>query len=114
MKVCNKITLVCNNVTFVFYFQFFRQDYCRYKKHLLDNLEESNDIDSCQLACQMSNDCNFFTFSKEEEVCILHLVELDNRICDIIHGPPVPSIQSCLDAGKIPWAKSSSKYLKLL
>merc|ERR1711997_693358 len=51
--------------------------------------------------------CNFFTFSKDEDVCILHQVDVKNRVCDIIHGPPSPDLQSCLDAGLVPWAQSS-------
>merc|ERR1711997_677568 len=51
--------------------------------------------------------CNFFTFSKDEDVCILHQVDVKNRVCDIIHGPPSPDLQSCLDDGLVPWAQSS-------
>ena len=51
-----------------FLFQFFRQDYCRYKYDFLDNLEHSNDIEICQRACQINPSCNFITFSKDEKV----------------------------------------------
>ena len=38
-------------------------------------------------------------------------MDVKNRICDIIHGPSTPSLQSCLDEGEIPWAQSSSMLL---
>ena len=99
-------------------FQWFRQTYCRYDDDLLDNLEHSQTISNCQKACQVNPLCNFFTFMKSEEVCVLHQVDLSRRACDLIHGPPSPGIQACLDEDKIPWARSSkgkpfenSKYL---
>ena len=97
----------------MFPFQYFRQDYCRYEKDFLDNLEHSHNIETCQRACQINPSCNFFTFSKDEDVCILHQVDVKNRVCDIIHGPPSPDLQSCLDNGLVPWAQSSSKFLVL-
>ena len=51
------------------------------------------------------------TFSMDEKVCILHQVDVEKRMCDIIHGPSTPSLQSCLDEGEIPWAQSSSMLL---
>jgi hypothetical protein len=86
---------------------YFRQDYCRYERDFLDNLEHSHDIESCQWACQVNPECNFFTFSTDENVCMLHRVDVRTRVCDIIHGPPTPTLQSCLDDGEIPWAASS-------
>ena len=62
---------------------------------------------TCQQACQFNPSCNFFTFSKDEEVCILHQVELEDRKCDLILGPPLPSLQGCLNQMQIPWANSS-------
>ena len=94
------------------FFQFFRQDYCRYEKDFLDNLEHSHDMDSCQWACQKNPMCNFFTFSKDKNVCMLHRVDIRKRVCDMIHGPPVPSLQSCLDDMEIPWALSSGEFEK--
>ena len=38
---------------------------------------------------------------------MLHRVDIRKRVCDMIHGPPVPSLQSCLDGMEIPWALSS-------
>ena len=78
---------------------------------MLDNLEHSYNIESCQWACQINPMCNFFTFSKDNNVCILHRMDVRHRKCDIIHGPPVPSLQSCLDDVAIPWASSSGKLL---
>ena len=76
---------------------------------MLDNLEHSNDIESCQWACQINPMCNFFTFAKDKSVCILHRADIRHRSCDIIHGPPMPSIQSCLNDMAIPWASSSGE-----
>ena len=95
--------------TIFLFLQYFRQDYCRYERDFLDNLEHSHDIESCQWACQVNPECNFFTFSTDENVCMLHRVDVRTRVCDIIHGPPTPTLQSCLDNGEIPWAASSSK-----
>ena len=60
----------------------------------------------CQTACQIHEDCNFFTFLKDEHVCKLHALDFDNRVCDIIHGLPTRTFQSCLDENKIPRAHS--------
>ena len=92
--------------------QWFRQAYCRYDDDLLDNLEHSRNISSCQKACQINPSCNFFTFVKSEEVCVLHQVDLSKRDCDLIHGPPFPSIKACLDEDKIPWALSAGKLFQ--
>ena len=78
---------------------------------MLDNLEHSNNIESCQWACQINPACNYFTFSKDKNVCILHRMDVRHRVCDIIHGPPVPSLQSCLNDNAIPWASSSGDNL---
>ena len=82
------------------------------EKDFLDNLEHSHDMDSCQWACQKNPMCNFFTFSKDKNVCMLHRVDIRKRVCDMIHGPPVPSLQSCLDEMEIPWALSSGEFSK--
>ena len=70
-------------------------------------------MDSCQWACQKNPMCNFFTFSKDKNVCMLHRVDIRKRVCDMIHGPPVPSLQSCLDDMEIPWALSSGEFSKI-
>ena len=95
-------------------FQWFRQAYCRYYDDLLDNLEHSRNISICQKACQINPSCNFFTFVKSEEVCVLHQVDLSKRACDLIHRTPSPSIQACLDEDKIPWALSAGKSFQKL
>ena len=79
---------------------------------MLDNLEHSKNIESCQWACQINPACNYFTFSKDKNVCILHRMDVRHRVCDIIHGPPVPSLQSCLNDNAIPWASSSGDNLE--
>ena len=101
------MTFGWEHVNVSFLLQYFRQDYCRYDKDTLDNLEHSYNIESCQWACQINPTCNFFTFSKDKNVCILHRMDVRQRVCDIIHGPPVPSLQSCLNDDAIPWAVNS-------
>ena len=108
------LLIVFTDYTIFLFLQYFRQDYCRYERDFLDNLEHSHDIESCQWACQVNPECNFFTFSTDENVCMLHRVDVRTRVCDIIHGPPTPTLQSCLDDGAIPWAASSSKILLFL
>ena len=85
--------------------QNFREDYCRFDKDLLDNLEYVGNMTHCQEACQMHPECNFFTYHQDLEVCKLHKFDLATRVCDIIHGPASPSLQSCLDQKKILWSK---------
>ena len=91
----------------------FRQDYCRFDKDLIENLEYIDNMTHCQTACQIHEDCNFFTFLKDEHVCKLHALDFDNRVCDIIHGLPTRTFQSCLDENKIPWANSSGNRVFL-
>ena len=102
------------HVSVSFLLQYFRQDYCRYDKDMLDNLEHSYNIESCQWACQINPMCNFFTFSKDKNVCILHRMDVRHRVCDIIHGPPVPSLQSCLNDDAIPWASNSGMVVNFI
>lgn len=40
----------------------FRQGYCRFDNDLLDNLEHSKNMTTCQQACQFNPSCNFFHF----------------------------------------------------
>ena len=44
---------------------------------------------------------------------MLHRVDIRKRVCDMIHGPPVPSLQSCLDDMEIPWALSSGEFSEI-
>ena len=74
---------------------------------LLDNLEHVQNITLCQLSCQNRPYCNFFVYQEEEKVCKLQLTNFANRVCDIVHGPPDPAVQDCLDADKILWATNT-------
>ena len=89
--------------------QNFRQDYCRFEMDLLGHLEQIENQSYCQQACQNIPNCNFFTFLKDEKVCKLQEANFNTRVCDIVHGTPSPSFQSCLDGNKISWANVSGK-----
>ena len=79
---------------------------------LIGHLEQIENQTYCQLACQNIPNCNFFTFFKDENVCKLQEANFNTRVCDIVHGTPSPSFQSCLDANKISWANVSGKAVR--
>ena len=79
---------------------------------LVDNLERITNMTYCQAACQKSQECNFFTFLKDQEVCKLQNANFDTRVCDIVHGTATPSFQSCLENSRIPWTNSSGRNVR--
>ena len=95
-------------IDFHAFFQHFREDYCRFDWDLIVNTEASKNVSQCQSSCQNHEHCNFFVYHKDDEVCKLHCLNYASRVCDIIHGPPFPSFQSCLDEGEIPWNSSGN------
>ena len=96
-----------------FFFQNFRQDYCRYEMDILANLEDIDNITYCQVACQNIEGCNFFTHLKDQKVCKLQVANFNSRVCDSVHGTANPSFQSCIESNKIPWAIVSGRELNL-
>ena len=64
------------------------------------------------MSCQNRLNCNFFVYLEEEKVCKLQITNFANRVCDIVHGPPDPAVQDCLDENKILWANSSGTIYK--
>ena len=59
----------------------------------------------------MIDDCTYFQYDKNENVCKLHSDVVSARVCDIVHGTPEPSFQTCLDDGNIPWAEGKLSYI---
>ena len=76
---------------------------------LIGHLEQIENTRDCQVACQNIPNCNFFTFHQGQEDCKLQVANFGTRVCDIVHGTPSPSFQTCLLANEIPWAKDSGK-----
>jgi len=83
----------------------FREDYCRFEFSLLDNLEQIQSIQDCQTACEYLTNCTFFIYDTPSKICKLNTNPLDTRTCDIVHGNKEPSLQGCMDDGKIQWNK---------
>jgi len=86
----------------------FREDYCRFEFTLLDNLENIQTIGDCQTACSYLTNCTFFVYDKPSEICKVNTASIENRVCDIVHGTKVPSLQGCIDAGKIQWSNTGN------
>ena len=76
---------------------------------LIRHLEDIENTTDCQLACQNTPNCSFFTFLQDQKDCKLQVDSFGTRVCDIVHGTPSPSFQECLLANKIPWANGSGK-----
>ena len=56
-------------------------------------------INKCQFACQIYNldnldfPCNYFVHNKREQNC--QFLSSTDRKCDVIRGPPTPSLDNC-------------------
>jgi len=81
----------------------FREDYCRYDNSLIQNAEDVDTVVKCQNVCEVTFNCTYFQFNKRDKICKLHTNLASDRKCDMIHGTPEPSFQTCLDNGKVPW-----------
>ena len=66
------------------------------------------------MACKFIDDCTYFLYDKNENVCKLHSDVVSGRICDIVHGTPEPSFQACVDNGTIPWGQSEGKSCNII
>ena len=88
-------------------FQNFRESYCRYDMDLLDNLEGIHNSSICQEACRYRKKCNFFQYFEDDKICKLQNTHSDLRECDIIHGTPTPTLESCNYQKKIQWASGT-------
>ena len=72
----------------------------------MENLEDIDNMSECQTACQYLTNCTFFVYDSTEKVCKAN-TNVENRVCDIIHGMAEPNLQTCLDNDKLPWARTS-------
>ena len=72
----------------------------------MENLEDIDNMAECQTACQYLTNCTFFVYDSTEKVCKAN-TNVENRVCDIIHGMAEPNLQTCLDNDKLPWARTS-------
>ena len=76
-----------------FSFQLFTDGYCKFEGSLLENLEGISSVEACQLACQFDENCKYFIYYKNENVC--ETMDDDEYTCDIVRGPQSPSIEGC-------------------
>ena len=72
----------------------------------MENLEDIDNMTECQTACQYLTNCTFFVYDSTEKVCKAN-TNVENRVCDIIHGMAEPNLKTCLDNDKLPWARTS-------
>ena len=78
------------------YSQKFTEGYCKYDGDLLENLSNITSASACQFACLIYDKvpaCNYFFYNGAEENC--QFLSSTSRSCDLIRGPPNPSIQDC-------------------
>ncbi len=75
-----------------------REGYCIYEGPLLENLEKIPNYEVCQTACGLISTCEYFVYDLDFTNC--KLIGSPQRSCDLLHGPPEPSINSC--RGDIP------------
>ena len=75
----------------------------------MDNLEDIQDMSECQTACEYLTNCTFFVYDSTESVCKVN-TDIENRVCDIIHGTADPTLESCETADKLPWNRVSRRY----
>ena len=59
----------------------------------MENLESITSLDICQFACDNYDGCNYFLYIGDEEEC--QLLSSPDRTCDLIRGPPTPSLAEC-------------------
>ena len=67
--------------------------FCRYEGDLLEHLENIETPAHCQTACNHMPRCNYFLYDHDKDDC--ELVDSDVRHCDVMVGPPEPSIEYC-------------------
>merc|ERR1711962_1734665 len=74
----------------------FTEGYCKYDGDLLENLSNITSASACQFACRIYDKiprCNYFFYNGAEENC--QFLSSTSRSCDLIRGPPTPSIEDC-------------------
>lgn len=60
-------------------------------------------LGDCQSACGYTNNCSYFLYDVQEQICSLSSINGNMRNCDITIGTPDPDFQTCLNNGKIEW-----------
>jgi len=76
----------------------FSEGYCKYNGDLLENLQNITSATACQFACLIYDKlptCNYFFYNGAEENC--QFLSSTSRTCDLIRGPPTPSLTECSD-----------------
>ena len=71
----------------------FVEETCQLEGRPLENLEQIQNKETCQFACLVLPECNYFLFDSELKDCELFASE--ERSCDIVRGPPKPPVMWC-------------------
>ena len=67
-----------------------------YLGHLLDSLLDINSVTVCQEACLDYDEglgCKYFAYDASKAKC--QLLSSSEKMCDLIRGPPTPSLKDC-------------------
>ena len=70
---------------------------------MLHNLENIESLSGCQWACEHIQDCSYFVYDTEMNVCTLSYNGTQARKCDIVHGPKEPLFEDCVCNQSIMW-----------
>ena len=73
----------------------FVEETCRLEGRPLENLEQIQNKETCQFACLVLPECNYFLYDLELKDCELFASE--ERSCDIVRGPPKPPVHDCTE-----------------
>ena len=91
----------------VIFFQQFTEGLCNYEGNVLENLGDIETASKCQFACQIYNldnldfPCNYFVHNNREQNC--QFLSSTDRKCDVIRGPPTPSLDNCPEQPSTEW-----------
>jgi len=86
----------------------FTEGYCIYEGDQLENAKNITDPETCQLLCQVysnpdTKSCAYFDYNVDEQNC--QLLSSPSRTCDLIRGPPTPTMKECSDDPTPPTTK---------
>ena len=111
MTIDNSLSLNPNRCHYptdkVIFFQQFTEGLCNYEGNVLENLGDIETASKCQFACQIYNldnldfPCNYFVHNNREQNC--QFLSSTDRKCDVIRGPPTPSLDNCPEQPSTEW-----------
>ena len=102
----------------VIFFQQFTEGLCNYEGNVLENLGDIETASKCQFACQIYNldnldfPCNYFVHNNREQNC--QFLSSTDRKCDVIRGPPTPSLDNCPEQPSTYWVKPNKSIVTIM